>query len=119
MVLEIVNLFDFLALVGPEHLELLLLLLKEVVVRWLRWVRRCCCCRRRRCIRRRLLVVFHWRFGRGGSPAIFPILTQRQEKWRTCVAVLNIYSERKKKVNAKLFLLVILDIFGEGISIDA
>lgn len=31
MVFKIVNLFDFLALEGPEHLKLLLLLLKEVV----------------------------------------------------------------------------------------
>lgn len=31
MVFKIVNLFDFLALKGPEHLKLLLLLLKEVV----------------------------------------------------------------------------------------
>lgn len=33
MVLEIVYLLDLLALVGPEHLELLLLLLEKVVVR--------------------------------------------------------------------------------------
>lgn len=35
MVLEIVDLFDFLALVVPEHLELLVLLLEEVLIGWL------------------------------------------------------------------------------------
>lgn len=37
VVLEVVDVFDLLALVGPEHLELLLLLLEEVVEWWWWW----------------------------------------------------------------------------------
>ena len=60
MVFKIVNLFDFLALKGPEHLKLLLLLLEEVVE-----VRGRDGCLRRRRRRRRvrgglgLIVVLH------------------------------------------------------------
>ncbi|MCE5167467.1 hypothetical protein HAX54_004637 [Datura stramonium] len=38
VVLHIVNLLDFLALEGPEHLQLLLLVFKEMVVGWLCWL---------------------------------------------------------------------------------
>ncbi|MCD7465263.1 hypothetical protein HAX54_000939 [Datura stramonium] len=55
VVLKIVNLLDFLALEGPEHLKLLLLL-KEMVIRWLCWVPNGLSF----CIRCRLVrVVFH------------------------------------------------------------
>ncbi|MCE5167617.1 hypothetical protein HAX54_013358, partial [Datura stramonium] len=73
IVLQIVNLLDFLALEGPEHLQLLLLVFKEMVVGWLCWVTNgMSCCSLRRCIRRRLVrLVSHGVLNEVVSLAIF------------------------------------------------